>query len=99
MESVADEEHHGVVGADDQDKKNQCRNHHPSGTRGDGGKCTFMLSVFVTNKNEQIGGAPHSPSVPDEQPADIEAQIDAPAYEEAVWQHCRAAVNVAISGP
>lgn len=41
----------------------------------------------------------HSPSVPDQQPADIEAQIDAPANEEAVWQHCRAAVNVPISCP
>lgn len=41
----------------------------------------------------------YSPSVPDQQPADIEAQIDAPANEEAVWQHCRAAVHVPISCP
>lgn len=53
VESAADEKHHGVVGADDQEKKNQCRNHHPFGRRGDGGGCTFMLSVsdmFVTDK-------------------------------------------------
>lgn len=53
----------------------------------------------LEHMNEQTGGAPDPPFVPDQQPADIEAQIDAPAYEEAIWQHWRAAVKVAVSGP
>lgn len=39
------------------------------------------------------------PSVPQKQPANIETQIDAPANEESIRQHCRAAVNVAITIP
>lgn len=38
METVADKEHHGVVGADDQDQENKSRNHHSVCIRGDGGK-------------------------------------------------------------
>ena len=39
------------------------------------------------------------PLVPNKQPADIEAQIDAPANKESVRQHRRAAVHVAIAIP
>lgn len=37
--------------------------------------------------------------VPNKQPADIEAEIDAPANKESVRQHRRAAVHVAIAVP
>lgn len=103
METVADKEHHGVVGADDQDQKNESRNHHSVCTRGDGGKhnLTLFVSDIFSNKatswRSNLWG--FSPSIPDQQPADIEAQIHTPAYEEPVRQHCRAAVNVAVTIP
>lgn len=55
METVADKEHHGVVGADDQDQKNKSGNHHPVCTSGNGGKHNLTMSVsdiFRTNQNK-----------------------------------------------
>lgn len=97
---MTDEEDHDVVGADDQDQKNKSRNHHPLCTRGGERKHILTLpDTFSTNKNWRSILWRFSPLVPDQQPANIEAQIQAPAYEETVGQYCRAAVNIAITVP
>lgn len=65
METVADKEHHGVVGADDQNQKNKSRNHHSVCTGGDGGKHNLTLFVSdIFRTKEQAGGASCEDSYP-----------------------------------
>lgn len=57
MESMADEEDHDVVGANDQDQKNKSRNHHPLCTKDGERNILTLPDTFRINKKEQTGGA------------------------------------------
>lgn len=40
-----------------------------------------------------------TPSVPQEQPSGVEAQIQAPSHKKSMWQNSRAAVDITMSIP
>lgn len=92
---MAGEAYHGVVCADDQEEKNQ-RGNHLSLVRQ---KTRIYVAVWKSSSDSFSDQWRLLPSVPNKQPADIETQIEAPANEESIRQHCRAAVNVAITIP